>query len=117
MRIENPVPPTVQAIEPGDQMEVEVVAAGGAVDDERRDGYGSGQQDDGGADEMAPAGWIPRSQDRDLGHPERFEEGTKEGHANPLYQYPTEEVRASKKTAPQIRAMGRITPEQASIAA
>jgi hypothetical protein len=42
---------------------------------------------------------------------------TKEGHANPLYQYPTVKNRASKKTAPRIRAMGRITPEQANIAA
>jgi hypothetical protein len=80
--------------------------------EERCNGYGSGQQDEGGTGEAAPAGWIPRSQRRDQGHPERFEEGTKEGHANPLYQYPTAKDRASKKTAPQIRAIDRDTPHE-----
>ena len=103
-------------IEPRDQMEVEVVAAGVAAHEYRRNGYEGRQQDDGGTDEAAPAGWASRPQRQELGRPERFDEETKEGHANPLYQYPTVRVRASKKTALRILAMGRITPEQASIA-
>ncbi len=40
-------------------MEVEVVAAGGAVDELRRSGHGSRQQNNSGAGDAAPAGWIP----------------------------------------------------------
>jgi hypothetical protein len=81
-------------------MEVEIVAAGGAVEHLRRDGDCGRQQNDGGAGEAAPAGWISRSQRRDLRRTERFEEGTEEGHANPFYQYPTVKDSASKKISP-----------------
>ena len=81
-------------------MEVEVVAAGGAVDDQRRDGHRGRQQNNSGAGDAAPAGWIPRSHRQNLWRPERFEEETKEGHTNLLYQYPTVEDRASKITIP-----------------
>src|ERR1035438_2456094 len=98
-------------------MEVEVMAAGGAVDDERRDCHGGRQQDDSGADEAAPAGWLLRSHRQNLRPPERFEEETKEGHANPLYQYSTVEDRASKITVPRAFWHDWVTPDPNSIAA
>ena len=50
-------------------MEVEVVAAGVAVDEFGGDGYEGGEEDDGWADEAVPTWFIPRSQKRDRGHP------------------------------------------------
>jgi hypothetical protein len=44
MRIENAMAPTIQAIKPRDEMEVEVVSAGVAVDQLRRHSDRSRQQ-------------------------------------------------------------------------
>ena len=56
MRIENSMPPTVQAIEPRGQMKVEVVAAGVAARELRRNGHGRGEEHDGWAGKAARAG-------------------------------------------------------------
>jgi hypothetical protein len=69
VRIRDSVPPGIESIEPGNQMEVEVVAAGVAVDEFGGDGYEGGEEDDGWADEAVPTWFIPRSQKRDRGHP------------------------------------------------
>jgi hypothetical protein len=54
MWVQNPMPPTVQAIEPRDQVKVEIVATGGAVKEERRGGQRGGQQDEDRTDKTTP---------------------------------------------------------------
>jgi hypothetical protein len=49
MRIENAVMPGVEAVDPGDQVNIEVVAAGVAVDELRNDGDECGEEDDASA--------------------------------------------------------------------
>jgi hypothetical protein len=50
--IKDAVTPAVEAVEPGDKMKVEVVSTGVAADELGGDGYGRGEEDDGGADEV-----------------------------------------------------------------
>jgi hypothetical protein len=72
LRIKDSVPPTAEAIEPRDEMKVEVVAAGVASEELRAGRDGSGQQNDGRTSESAPAERLPSSQRRGMGHPFRF---------------------------------------------
>jgi hypothetical protein len=58
-------------------MEVEVVAAGGAVNELRHDSYDRRQQNKSGAGDAAPAGWISRSHKQNQRLPERFEKKRK----------------------------------------
>ena len=52
VRIRNAVTPCVHAIEPGDEVDVEVVAAGVAANELRDDGDECGEKDDGGAERI-----------------------------------------------------------------
>ena len=59
-RIEDAFTPTVQRVEPRDEMEIEVVTAGVAAEYLRGNGDERGDQNDGGPDERAP-GWEDTS--------------------------------------------------------
>jgi prepilin signal peptidase PulO-like enzyme (type II secretory pathway) len=52
-------------------MKVEVVAARGALLEQRRNCYGGGEKDHSRARKARPARRIPRSESPDLGHPAR----------------------------------------------
>ena len=54
MRIQNAVMPRIHAVEPGDEVHVEVVAAGVAANELRDDGDECGEEDERRAGEAAP---------------------------------------------------------------
>ena len=63
--IKNAVTPRVEAVEPRDEMDIEVVAAGAAANELRDHGDSGGEEDDGGAEE------VPRSAKREGSPPSR----------------------------------------------